>query len=50
MGHIPGNKYSEIHELYLNDIISEKEFLTWYRNPLNYRPELPSTNRSHMYE
>ncbi|WP_410805284.1 GH-E family nuclease, partial [Paraburkholderia sp. SIMBA_053] len=22
----------------------------WYRNPENYRPELPSTNRSHKYE
>ncbi|WP_227985542.1 GH-E family nuclease [Streptococcus ruminantium] len=30
--------------------ISKKEFLEWYRNHKNYRPELPSTNRSHKYE
>ncbi|MED0988749.1 GH-E family nuclease [Bacillus nitratireducens] len=28
----------------------KKEFLKWYRKPENYRPELPSTNRSHKYE
>lgn len=50
MGHIPGEKYSEMHQLYINDVISKEEFLEWYRNPNNYRPELPSTNRSHKYE
>lgn len=50
MGHIPGEKYSEVHELYMNDIITKKEFLEWYRNPANYRPELPSTNRAHKFE
>nr|WP_269151601.1 HNH/ENDO VII family nuclease [Sutcliffiella horikoshii] len=50
MGHIPGEKYSEVHELYMKGIISKKEFLEWYRNPKNYRPELPSTNRGHKYE
>ncbi|MEK4628235.1 GH-E family nuclease [Solibacillus sp. FSL R7-0682] len=50
MGHIPGEKYSEVHELFMNDTITKKEFLEWYRNPSNYRPELPSTNRSHKYE
>lgn len=50
MGHIPGEKYSEIHQLYMDDVISKEEFLSWYRNPDNYRPELPSTNRSHKYE
>ena len=50
MGHIPSEKYSEMHQLYMDDVISKDEFLEWYRNPRNYRPELPSTNRSHKYE
>ena len=50
MGHIPGEKYSEMHQLYMDDVITKDEFLEWYRNPDNYRPELPSTNRSHKYE
>ena len=50
MGHIPGEKYSEMHQLYMDDVITKDEFLEWYRNPDNYRPELPRTNRSHMYE
>ena len=44
MGHIPGDKYSDMHKLYMNDTISKQEFLNWYKNPNNYRPELPSTN------
>ena len=50
MGHVPGQKYSDIHDLYMDGVISKEEFLKWYREPLNYRPELPATNRSHMYE
>ena len=50
MGHIPGEKYSEMHKLYMDDIISKDEFLKWYKDSKNYRPELPSTNRSHKYE
>ena len=50
MGHIPGQKYSIMHKKYLNDEITEEEFVSWYRDPSNYRPELPSTNRSHKYE
>ena len=38
MGHIPGEKYSEMHQLYMDDVISKDEFLEWYRNPKNYRP------------
>jgi hypothetical protein len=34
----------------MDDLMSLKDFLEWYRNPENYRPELPSTNRSHKYE
>lgn len=36
--------------LCMNDMIGKEEFLEWYRNPDNYRPELPSTNRGHKYE
>ena len=50
MGHIPSEKYSEMHQLYMDDVISKDEFLECYRNPKNYRPELPGTNRSHKYE
>jgi hypothetical protein len=50
MGHIPGEKYSEVHQLYMDDIINKEVFLEWYRDPANYRPELPKTNRSHKYE
>ncbi|WP_201777886.1 HNH/ENDO VII family nuclease [Ornithinibacillus contaminans] len=50
MGHTPENKYSEWHKKYLNDEITKQEFLDWYRNPKNYRPESPSANRSHKYE
>ena len=27
MGHIPGEKYSEMHQLYVDDVISKDEFL-----------------------
>lgn len=50
MGHKPGQKYSDMHDSYMNDLISLDEFLEWYRDAAHYRPELPSTNRSHWYE
>ena len=50
MGHIPGQKYSDMHTLFAMGALSRREFLDWYRNPANYRPELPKTNRSHKYE
>ena len=50
MGHIPGEKYSEMHKLYMDGVINKEEFLSWYKNPDNYRPELPSTNRGHKFE
>jgi hypothetical protein len=50
MGHIPGEKYSDMHKKYMDGVITKEEFLEWYRDPKNYRPELPSTNRSHKYE
>jgi len=45
MGHIPGEKYSDMQKLYMDGTISKQEFLEWYKNPSNYRPELSSTNR-----
>ena len=50
MGHMPDAKYSVMHQLYMDDLMSLEDFLAWYRDPANYRPELPSTNRSHKYE
>ena len=50
MGHIPEAKYSEMHEAYMNGEMTKKEFVDWYNDPENYRPELPSNNRSHKYE
>ena len=50
MGHIPGQKYAEVHKKYVEGKMTKEEFLAWYRNPANYRPELPKTNRSHKYK
>jgi len=50
MGHIPEEKYSVKHKEYMDGLITKEEFVAWYRDPNNYRPELPSTNRGHKYE
>ena len=50
MGHIPEQKYSDMHGRYMRGEISKEDFLKWYRDSANYRPELPSTNRGHMFE
>ncbi|HFJ9439133.1 MULTISPECIES: HNH/ENDO VII family nuclease [Bacillus] len=50
MGHLPEHKYSDMHKRYLNGELTPKEFRDWFNNPDNYRPELPSTNRSHKLE
>jgi RHS repeat-associated protein len=50
MGHIPGEKYSTVHKAYMDGKMSKEDFLKWYQDSANYRPELPSTNRSHLYE
>ena len=50
MGHRPGHKYSDMHELYLKGEMTPQEFRDWYNDPANYRPELPSSNRSHRAE
>ncbi|WP_281250276.1 GH-E family nuclease [Virgibacillus proomii] len=38
------------HKKYIEGELIKEEFLKWYRNPKNYRPEGPSANRSHKYE
>ena len=50
MGHLPEEKYSVKHREYMEGRMSKEDFLAWYRDPNNYRPELPSTNRSHKCE
>jgi hypothetical protein len=50
MGHTKQNKYSKNHKDYRDGKITKEEFLKWYRNPQNYRPESPSVNRSYKYE
>lgn len=50
MGHVPGKEYRKLHQDYLDGKISHEEFLREYNNPNNYRPEAPSSNRSHRFE
>ncbi len=50
MGHIPGEKYSVVHERYMRGEMTKKEFVDWYNDPDNYQPELPHNNRGHKYE
>ncbi|RGI32973.1 hypothetical protein DXB91_13895 [Coprococcus sp. OM06-34AC] len=33
----------------INGELTVKEFVDWYNDIDNYRPELPSNNRSHKY-
>ena len=40
----------KIHKDYMDGKISKGKFLKEVRNPDNYRPEAPSSNRSHKYE
>nr|WP_224749798.1 HNH/ENDO VII family nuclease [Polycladospora coralii] len=50
MGHIPGQKYSDMRDAYGKGLLTADEFRAWYRNPNNYIPESISGNRSHRYE
>ena len=34
----------------MNGEMTTKEFVDWYNDPSNYRPEIPSNNRNHKYE
>ena len=50
MGHIPGKEYQKLHKDYMDGKITKEEFMKECQNPKNYRPEKPSSNRSHKYE
>ena len=50
MGHKPGREYKNTHKDYMAGKISKEKFLKEVRNPDNYRPEAPCSNRSHKYE
>ena len=50
MGHLPDQKYSVYYQKFAEGEMTKKEFLDWYNDYRNYRPELPSNNRSHKYE
>ena len=50
MGHKPGYEFRKHKQSAENRGISRKEFLDEYNNPEHYRPELPSSNRSHKGE
>lgn len=50
MGHIRGQKYKDVHSDYMQGRMSKRDFLDWYQNPDNYKPELPKNNRSRAYD
>nr|WP_304621398.1 HNH/ENDO VII family nuclease [Rummeliibacillus sp. SL167] len=50
MGHKPGYEFRKHQRSAQERGISRKEFLDEHNNPDHYRPELPSSNRSHKGE
>jgi RHS repeat-associated protein len=50
MGHKPGHEFRKHQQSAEERGISRKEFLDEHNNPNHYRPELPSSNRSHRGE
>lgn len=50
MGHKPGYEFRKHQESARERGISREQFLNEYNNPDHYRPELPSSNRSHKGE
>lgn len=50
MGHKPGYEFYKHQESAIQRGIDRKAFLDEYYNPNHYRPELPSSNRSHRAE
>nr|WP_239480299.1 RHS repeat-associated core domain-containing protein [Parashewanella hymeniacidonis] len=50
MGHKPGKDYASLHYSYIKGEISKEEFLSQYRDPDNYHPEDPSSNRSRKHD
>ena len=50
MGHQPGYEFKKHQESARERGISREQFLNEHNNPDHYRPELPSSNRSHKGE
>ncbi|MED4351064.1 HNH/ENDO VII family nuclease, partial [Schinkia azotoformans] len=50
MGHKPGYEFRKHQISAAEREISRKQFLDEHNNPEHYRPELPSSNRSHVGE
>lgn len=50
MGHLEGHEFWKHQIDAQNRGISRKQFLDEYNDPSIYRPELPSSNRSHVGE
>jgi predicted ribonuclease toxin of YeeF-YezG toxin-antitoxin module len=50
MGHLPKYEFRKHQESAKERGISRKEFLDEHNKPEHYRPELPSSNRSHQGE
>jgi hypothetical protein len=50
MGHKPGYEFRKHQASAAERKLTRKEFLDEYNNPEHYRPELPSSNRSHKGE
>ena len=50
MGHKPGYEFRKHQQSAESRGIPRKQFLDEYNNPEHYRPELPSSNRSHKGE
>ncbi|WP_159025704.1 GH-E family nuclease [Aquimarina sp. Aq78] len=50
MGHTPGNEWHALRQKYINGEVTWKQVLDEYNNPSKYVPELPSSNRSGVYE
>jgi predicted ribonuclease toxin of YeeF-YezG toxin-antitoxin module len=49
-GHKPGYEYSKHVPSAMDRALTENEFKAEHNNPSHYRPELPSSNRSHKLE
>ncbi len=50
MGHKPGHEFRKHQKSAAERGIDRQQFLDEHNNPSNYRPELPSSNRSHATE
>lgn len=50
MGHLPGYEFRKHQQSAIERAIPRRQFLDEHNNPAKYRPELPSSNRSHRGE